>query len=194
MSGVFSQLLSLSVSLSLSLTIPLCFHAKMIPFAALYFPVSLSLSVLPGWSLLTLSQSLPPLPPSGPSLVGQLKKDWASPNSIALSWQAPEQTPLPVLDYEVKYYEKVHRDLPGCRERGLSDQSVGMFKLQCVSFCLAFLLLLCPLLPLLFFLLLLLLSPALLPPPLLLPRSTSSSAIRPPVPDRKSTRLNSSHL
>ncbi|XP_046903658.1 ephrin type-A receptor 6-like [Hypomesus transpacificus] len=47
----------------------------------------------------------------GPSLVGQLKKDWASPNSIALSWQAPEQTPLPVLDYEVKYYEKEHEQL-----------------------------------------------------------------------------------
>ncbi|XP_062313032.1 LOW QUALITY PROTEIN: ephrin type-A receptor 6-like [Osmerus eperlanus] len=47
----------------------------------------------------------------GPSLVGQLKKDWASPNSISLSWQAPEQTPLPVLDYEVKYYEKEHEQL-----------------------------------------------------------------------------------
>lgn len=43
----------------------------------------------------------------GPSLIGVLKKDWASPNSIALSWQQPEQTTLPVLDYEIKYYEKV---------------------------------------------------------------------------------------
>lgn len=43
----------------------------------------------------------------GPSLVGALKKDWASPNSIALSWQQPEQTALPIIDYEVKYYEKV---------------------------------------------------------------------------------------
>lgn len=43
----------------------------------------------------------------GPSLVGALKKDWASPNSIALSWQQPEQTTLPILDYEIKYYEKV---------------------------------------------------------------------------------------
>uniref|UniRef100_A0A3Q4GA01 Ephrin type-A receptor 6 n=1 Tax=Neolamprologus brichardi TaxID=32507 RepID=A0A3Q4GA01_NEOBR len=42
-----------------------------------------------------------------PSLVGALKKDWASPNSIALSWQQPEQTTLPIIDYEVKYYEKV---------------------------------------------------------------------------------------
>ncbi len=43
----------------------------------------------------------------GPSLVGALKKDWASPNSIALSWQQPVQTTLPILDYEIKYYEKV---------------------------------------------------------------------------------------
>lgn len=44
----------------------------------------------------------------GPSVVGAVKKDWASPNSIALSWQQPEQTVLPILDYEIKYYEKVH--------------------------------------------------------------------------------------
>lgn len=43
----------------------------------------------------------------GPSLIGALKKDWASPNSIALSWQQPEQTTLPILEYEIKYYEKV---------------------------------------------------------------------------------------
>uniref|UniRef100_A0A8D0AV46 Ephrin type-A receptor 6 n=1 Tax=Sander lucioperca TaxID=283035 RepID=A0A8D0AV46_SANLU len=42
----------------------------------------------------------------GPSLVGSLKKDWASPNSIALSWQQPEQTTMLILDYEIKYYEK----------------------------------------------------------------------------------------
>ncbi|KAM4609026.1 ephrin type-A receptor 6-like [Polymixia lowei] len=47
----------------------------------------------------------------GPSLVGALKKDWASPNSIALSWQEPEQTALPILDYEIKYYEKEHEQL-----------------------------------------------------------------------------------
>ncbi|TMS06235.1 Ephrin type-A receptor 6, partial [Larimichthys crocea] len=47
----------------------------------------------------------------GPSLVGALKKDWASPNSIALSWQQPEQTTLPILDYEIKYYEKEHEQL-----------------------------------------------------------------------------------
>ncbi|KAM6934423.1 ephrin type-A receptor 3 isoform 6-T7 [Xenentodon cancila] len=47
----------------------------------------------------------------GPSLVGALKKDWASPNSIALSWLQPEETTLPILDYEVKYYEKEHEQL-----------------------------------------------------------------------------------
>uniref|UniRef100_A0A8C4DBG0 receptor protein-tyrosine kinase n=1 Tax=Dicentrarchus labrax TaxID=13489 RepID=A0A8C4DBG0_DICLA len=47
----------------------------------------------------------------GPSLVGALKKDWASPNSIAISWQQPEQTTLPILDYEIKYYEKEHEQL-----------------------------------------------------------------------------------
>ncbi|XP_064182889.1 ephrin type-A receptor 6-like isoform X1 [Anguilla rostrata] len=43
----------------------------------------------------------------GPSLVGLVKKDWASQNSIALSWQEPGQ----VVDYEVKYYEKEHEQL-----------------------------------------------------------------------------------
>lgn len=43
----------------------------------------------------------------GPSLIGALKKDWASPSSIALSWQQPEQAALPILEYEIKYYEKV---------------------------------------------------------------------------------------
>ncbi|KAM9709734.1 ephrin type-A receptor 6-like [Menidia menidia] len=47
----------------------------------------------------------------GPSFVGTLKKDWASPNSIALSWQQPEDTALPILDYEIKYYEKEHEQL-----------------------------------------------------------------------------------
>ncbi|XP_037645831.1 ephrin type-A receptor 6-like isoform X2 [Sebastes umbrosus] len=47
----------------------------------------------------------------GPSQVGTLKKDWASPNSIALSWQQPEQTTLLILDYEIKYYEKEHEQL-----------------------------------------------------------------------------------
>ncbi|XP_047193293.1 ephrin type-A receptor 6-like isoform X2 [Scophthalmus maximus] len=47
----------------------------------------------------------------GPTVFGALKKDWASPNSIALSWQQPEPTTLPILDYEIKYYEKEHEQL-----------------------------------------------------------------------------------
>uniref|UniRef100_A0A673Y6J1 receptor protein-tyrosine kinase n=1 Tax=Salmo trutta TaxID=8032 RepID=A0A673Y6J1_SALTR len=47
----------------------------------------------------------------GPLMVGVLKKDWASQNSIALSWLEPEQTSLLVVDYEVKYYEKEHEEL-----------------------------------------------------------------------------------
>ncbi|KAM9485289.1 ephrin type-A receptor 6-like isoform 4-T5 [Salvelinus alpinus] len=46
-----------------------------------------------------------------PFMVGVLKKDWASQNSIALSWLEPEQTSLLVVDYEVKYYEKEHEEL-----------------------------------------------------------------------------------
>ncbi|XP_048885338.1 ephrin type-A receptor 6-like [Brienomyrus brachyistius] len=47
----------------------------------------------------------------GPLLIGMVRKDWASQNSIALSWQEPEQPNLAVLDYEVKYYEKEHEQL-----------------------------------------------------------------------------------
>nr|XP_023673328.1 ephrin type-A receptor 6-like [Paramormyrops kingsleyae] len=47
----------------------------------------------------------------GPLLIGMVRKDWASQNSIALSWQEPEQPNLTVLDYEVKYYEKEHEQL-----------------------------------------------------------------------------------
>lgn len=44
---------------------------------------------------------------SGPALVGVVRKDWASQNSIALSWSEVEQPPSDIVDYEVKYYEKV---------------------------------------------------------------------------------------
>lgn len=36
-----------------------------------------------------------------------VRKDWASQNSIALSWQAPAFSNGAILDYEIKYYEKV---------------------------------------------------------------------------------------
>lgn len=45
---------------------------------------------------------------SGPALVGVIRKDWASQNSIALSWSQMEQPPSDIVDYEVKYYERVN--------------------------------------------------------------------------------------
>ncbi|KAM9801925.1 ephrin type-A receptor 6 isoform 2-T4 [Syngnathus typhle] len=59
----------------------------------------------------------------GPSLVGSLKKDWASPNSIALSWQQPKETTLPILDYEIKYYEK-EREQQSYSSTSTKDPSV----------------------------------------------------------------------
>ncbi|XP_033002639.1 ephrin type-A receptor 6 isoform X3 [Lacerta agilis] len=43
-----------------------------------------------------------------PSLIGMVRKDWASQNSIALSWQDPDFPNGAILDYEIKYYEKVY--------------------------------------------------------------------------------------
>ncbi|XP_044298387.1 ephrin type-A receptor 6 isoform X2 [Varanus komodoensis] len=43
-----------------------------------------------------------------PSLIGMVRKDWASQNSIALSWQEPDFPKGAILDYEIKYYEKVY--------------------------------------------------------------------------------------
>ncbi|EPY77195.1 ephrin type-B receptor 2-like protein [Camelus ferus] len=40
-----------------------------------------------------------------------VRKDWASQNSIALSWQAPAFSNGAILDYEIKYYEKEHEQL-----------------------------------------------------------------------------------
>ncbi|XP_074155948.1 ephrin type-A receptor 6 [Sminthopsis crassicaudata] len=46
-----------------------------------------------------------------PSLIDNVRKDWASHNSIAISWQAPEFSNGAILDYEIKYYEKEHEQL-----------------------------------------------------------------------------------
>ncbi|KAJ8350636.1 hypothetical protein SKAU_G00257660, partial [Synaphobranchus kaupii] len=59
-----------------------------------------------------------------PSLVGVVRKDWASQNSIALSWQEPEQPILPVLDYEIKYYEKEHELLSYSSTRAKSPSVI----------------------------------------------------------------------
>ncbi|KAI4894813.1 hypothetical protein NFI96_012376, partial [Prochilodus magdalenae] len=42
----------------------------------------------------------------GPSVVGQVQKEWASRSSIALSWDKPELHKPKILDYEIQYYEK----------------------------------------------------------------------------------------
>ncbi|KAJ3593731.1 hypothetical protein NHX12_006065 [Muraenolepis orangiensis] len=44
---------------------------------------------------------------AGPALVGAVKMDWASLSSIAISWTEVDQPPADIVDYEVKYYEKV---------------------------------------------------------------------------------------
>ncbi|XP_053562016.1 ephrin type-A receptor 6 [Bombina bombina] len=46
-----------------------------------------------------------------PSLINMVRKDWASQNSIALSWQEPDYPNGVILDYEIKYYEKEHEQL-----------------------------------------------------------------------------------
>ncbi|TKS70269.1 Ephrin type-A receptor 6 [Collichthys lucidus] len=48
---------------------------------------------------------------AGPALVGVVRKDWATQNSIALSWSQVEQPPSDIVDYEVKYYEKEQEQL-----------------------------------------------------------------------------------
>ncbi|KAJ0002299.1 hypothetical protein NQD34_002095 [Periophthalmus magnuspinnatus] len=48
---------------------------------------------------------------SCPALVGVVRKDWATENSIALSWEQVEQPPADVVDYEVKYYEREQEQL-----------------------------------------------------------------------------------
>ncbi|XP_056881618.1 ephrin type-A receptor 6-like [Takifugu flavidus] len=48
---------------------------------------------------------------AGPALVGEVRKDSASHNSIALSWSQVEQPPSNIVDYEVKYYEKAQERL-----------------------------------------------------------------------------------
>ncbi|KAM9860983.1 ephrin type-A receptor 6-like [Aulostomus maculatus] len=48
---------------------------------------------------------------AGPALVGVVRRDWASQNSIALSWAEEEHLPSDIVDYEVKYFEKEQEQL-----------------------------------------------------------------------------------
>lgn len=45
--------------------------------------------------------------PPAPSPVTVIKKEKTSRNSVSLSWQKPERPNGIILDYEIKYYEKV---------------------------------------------------------------------------------------
>lgn len=56
---------------------------------------------------------------TAPSPVMTIKKDRTSGNSISLSWQEPEHPNGIILDYEVKYYEKVGRQ---CDRVGLGRE------------------------------------------------------------------------
>uniref|UniRef100_A0A3Q3XCG7 receptor protein-tyrosine kinase n=1 Tax=Mola mola TaxID=94237 RepID=A0A3Q3XCG7_MOLML len=48
---------------------------------------------------------------AGPTLVGVVRKDWASQSSIAISWSQVQQPPSDIMEYEVKYYEKEQEQL-----------------------------------------------------------------------------------
>uniref|UniRef100_A0A3Q2YKD9 receptor protein-tyrosine kinase n=1 Tax=Hippocampus comes TaxID=109280 RepID=A0A3Q2YKD9_HIPCM len=76
---------------------------------------------------------------AGPALVGVIKKDWSSDNSIALSWTEEEHPPLDIVDYEVKYYEKEQEQLsysstrtknPSVVVTGLRPSSVYVFHVR----------------------------------------------------------------
>ncbi|XP_051918414.1 ephrin type-A receptor 6-like isoform X1 [Hippocampus zosterae] len=76
---------------------------------------------------------------AGPALVGVIKKDWSSENSIALSWTEEEHPPLDIIDYEVKYYEKEQEQLsysstrtnnPSVVVTGLRPSSVYVFHVR----------------------------------------------------------------
>lgn len=65
----------------------------------------------PGLSVLLLSVHFPSLPASlaAPSTVPIMHQVSATMRSITLSWPQPEQPNGIILDYEIRYYEKVSR-------------------------------------------------------------------------------------
>lgn len=74
------------------------FPSSLLLFTTLSNPINLPPSTIPYHRLFT-----------APSPVIMIKKDRTSRNSISLSWQEPEHPNGIILDYEVKYYEKVGR-------------------------------------------------------------------------------------
>lgn len=65
--------------------------------------LSLNLAIKELTLFFTLHLFLPP----APSPVTIIKKEKTSRNSVSLSWQQPERPNGIILDYEIKYYEKV---------------------------------------------------------------------------------------
>ncbi|XP_008402573.1 ephrin type-A receptor 6-like [Poecilia reticulata] len=61
---------------------------------------------------------------AGPAFVGIVREDWATHNSIALSWSEVEQPPSDIVDYEVKYYEKEQEQLSYSSTRTKSTRVV----------------------------------------------------------------------
>ncbi|XP_007553984.1 ephrin type-A receptor 6-like [Poecilia formosa] len=61
---------------------------------------------------------------AGPAFVGIVSEDWATHNSIALSWSEVEQPPSDIVDYEVKYYEKEQEQLSYSSTRTKSTRVV----------------------------------------------------------------------
>ncbi|XP_067848941.1 ephrin type-A receptor 6 [Heptranchias perlo] len=61
---------------------------------------------------------------AAPSLIGFVRKDWASQNTIGLSWQEPEHPNGIILDYEIKYYEKEHEQLSYSSTRSKSSSVI----------------------------------------------------------------------
>lgn len=53
----------------------------------------------------------PPLSPAAPSEVLAVRQENASQNSVTLQWHEPDRPNGVILEYDIKYYEKVPRGL-----------------------------------------------------------------------------------
>ena len=92
-SNLFFSPASLSLYLSLSLSLPLS-------ALVLSFPPSLSLPP-------SLSSISPSICPPAPSPVTSIQAKDITRHAVSLAWQQPERPNGVILEYEVKYYEKV---------------------------------------------------------------------------------------
>lgn len=58
-----------------------------------------------------------------------IRQEWAGQTSVALLWQEPEQPNGIILEYEIKYYEKV----PALRQGGGAGSQAGVLLADCPS-------------------------------------------------------------